>query len=382
MLRSIPFLIFVILLVACNSNKETQTTPWGGEINEDGTPVTTESNDTASSSSDAFTLADIVSNGELIILTVSSPETYYDYHGHGLGIQYLICENFAKKLGVSLRVELCNDSSEVVRRLKEGEGDIAVFEKYEQWQTADPKSELTRELKAWYKPQMYADAEKEQKSILANGFVRRHVNPFMLNRKDAIISKYDALFRQYAPTAGVDWTLLAAQCYQESTFDPQAHSWAGACGLMQIMPSTADLLGLPRSDIYAPEPNIRAAAKYMAQLQSKFSDVRDRRERLCFALASYNGGSNHINDARELAAKYGKSPNRWSDVRQYVLALQQKEYYRDPVVKYGYMRGSETADYVDKIMDRWTQYRRLTKGKFASNVVAPQPAKRQNKWQN
>ena len=122
------------------------------------------------------------------------------------------------------------------------------------------------------------------------GMVKRRVYPFMLSSKDAIISRYDALFRKYASVAGCDWTLIAAQCYQESCFDPKAHSWAGACGLMQIMPGTADLIGLPRAQIYEPEANIAAGCRYMAQLQGKFSDVPVRSERLKFALACYNGG--------------------------------------------------------------------------------------------
>lgn len=373
LLLSIP-----LFLLACNGKKEQSVTPWGGVINEDGTPVVEET--TARTSHDALSLSDIIANGELIILTMSSPETYYDYHGHGLGVQYLVCEKFAKALGVSLRVELCADSTEVMRRLHDGEGDIAVYEKYEQWQVADPKGDLAQELKAWYKPEYREIAAKEQQKILTNGYVRRRSNPFMLNRKEAIISRYDEYFRHYATTAGVEWTLLAAQCYQESTFDPQAHSWAGACGLMQIMPSTADYLGLPRADIYDPESNIRAAAKYMAELQHTYSDITSRQERLCFALASYNAGGNHVKDARALAVKYGKNPNRWSDVREYILALQEKAYYQDPVVKYGYMRGSETANYVDKIMDRWQQYRQLTAGKYPAKTMNPQPAKRKNKW--
>ena len=71
-------------------------------------------------------------------------------------------------------------------------------------------------------------------------------------------------------------------------------------------------------------------------------------ERMSFTLAGYNGGPFHIRDAMALAKKNGKDPYRWADVSEFVLKLQQPEYYRDPVVKYGYMRGSETVDYVEE----------------------------------
>ena len=149
---------------------------------------------------------------------------------------------------------------------------------------------------------------------------------------------------------------MAAQCYQESTFDPKAVSFAGAKGLMQIMPATADLLGLPRDKMYDPEQNIAAAAKYLGQLEGKLSDIRNRVERTNFVLASYNGGIHHIRDAMALAQRDGKNPHLWRDVSEYVLKLASPQYYNDPIVKHGYMRGSETVDYVAKIRQRHQGY--------------------------
>ena len=90
-------------------------TPWG----------TVEGEDTATVE-DHFSLSDIQNNGEMIMLTMSGPETYFDYRGRGMGTQYLMCEKFAHNIGVSLRVELCRDTDEMVRRLQDGEGDIIV----------------------------------------------------------------------------------------------------------------------------------------------------------------------------------------------------------------------------------------------------------------
>lgn len=99
-----------------------------------------------------------------------------------------------------------------------------------------------------------------------------------------------------------------------------------------------------------------AAARYMAELQGHFSDVGDPAQRALFALAAYNGGFHHIRDAMALTRKHGGNPQNWGHVREYVLRLTQSAYYGDPVVKYGYMRGTETADYVDRIRARWSEY--------------------------
>ena len=150
---------------------------------------------------------------------------------------------------------------------------------------------------------------------------------------------------------------------------------------MQIMPSTAAHLGLPLSQIYEPEPNISAAARYIAQLTAHFSDVPNGMERCYFVLAAYNGGSRHIRDAMALAQKNGRNKYRWADVSEFVLKLSTPQYYNDPVVRYGYMRGSETVGYVSRIRDRWAQYRGFARPGTTSVVTGtPHPAKRKNKY--
>lgn len=357
-MRYLPLFTSIILLFSCTAKRpEQELTPWGTVIGEDRTS-------TKDSVTETLSLNDIVEQGEMIMLTISGPNTYYDYHGHGMGLHYLMCEKLATKLGVKLRVEICKDSVELINKLKNGEGDLIAYpittneftQCGPQWAVAKDSKELINEIKSWYKPDMLASTEKAQKELLASGGVTRHVYAPIINREKGIISKWDNLFRKHAPTARIDWKLMAAQCYQESCFDPKAHSWAGACGLMQIMPSTASYLGLSQNDIYSPEPNIAAAAKYMKQLINDFHDIPNQQDRICFALAAYNGGEKHIRDAMALAKKYGKNPQHWRIVQEFILKLSEPYYYRDPVVKYGYMRGSETANYVDRIMKRWAEY--------------------------
>ncbi len=346
------------LLTSCQKQAKNNLveTPWGGTVSIDGEAPVTQSTDSAGLGE------------EIIMLTLYGPETYYEYHGKDMGTNYLLCEKLAEHLRKSVRIDVCRDTTDMLQRLQGGEGDIIAVplsRKHQQgfitvannWVVSSSSTQLASLIRSWYKPGMLAQVREQEQYQLSVASVTRRIFPVMLSASKGTISHYDHLFRKYAPVALVDWTLLAAQCYQESCFDPQAHSWAGACGLMQIMPSTADHLSLPRQQIYQPEPNVAAAARYMRELQTLFLDINNPAERIRFALAAYNGGANHVRDAMALAKKYGAIPQRWSDVRRYILLLQDSRYYTDPIVKYGYMRGSETAQYVDNIMQRHSQYR-------------------------
>ena len=178
----------------------------------------------------------------------------------------------------------------------------------------------------------------------------------MINAAGGVISKYDHLFKKYAPMARIDWRLMAAQCYTESGFDTYAKSWAGYCGLMAIMPGTAKELGIPVSSLTNPEVNISASATCMAKFERMFQDIGDPFERLKFRLAAYNAGPWHIRDAMALTRQHGRNPHRWDDVAESVLKLSDPTYYKLPIIKCGYMRGSETVNYVSKIMQRWSNY--------------------------
>lgn len=330
---------------------------------------------------DEFDLTEIQGSGEMILLTLTGPQYYYDYRGRHLGTQYLLAEKFAASLGVRLRVEVCRDSADMAARLEADEGDIMASTEVGRLLASPAKEDLARELKAWYNPKLLEEVRRQEAYLLSSRSVRRRVFSPMLDSKSGIISHYDGFFMEYCRPIRWDWRLMAAQCYQESTFDPQATSWAGARGLMQIMPATADHLGLARDQMYDPEKNIAAAAHYLNELEHTFSDISDRRERTNFVLASYNGGSFHVRDAMELCQRDGGNPHQWSDVRHYILKLAEPQYYNDPIVKHGYMRGTETVDYVEKIQQRWDTYRSVKTPRqgFSDN---PRKAHREhNKYQ-
>ena len=391
-----------ILFVGCQQQSSAPD-PWGA--NKD--------NSTSEKKSSTLQLDDIISNGELIMVTISGPETYYEYHGRGMGLQYLLLQKFCEHIGVSLRVDVCRDTADMVNRIKNGEADVLAMPlntSYDglancisnasggkwHWLVNNGNTTLADTLNTYFTPSVLKKVQDEEAFYLSSASVTRRIFSPMLNRSKGVISEYDYLFQRYSTMAGWDWRLLAAQCYQESTFDARAVSWAGACGLMQIMPSTAKHLGLELSHIYDPEKNIATACRYIGELTRHFSDVSNPSEKIKFVLASYNGGSNHVRDAMALARKYGDSPYIWNDVQKYILGLQSPEYYKDSVVKSGYMRGSETADYVDRIWARWMDYRGVkgfgkraqrqstSSPSFSPSSVVPEPhpsARRKSKYE-
>jgi membrane-bound lytic murein transglycosylase F len=175
------------------------------------------------------------------------------------------------------------------------------------------------------------------------------------------ISPYDDLIKKYAREIRWDWRLLASLIYQESKFNPDAESWSGAFGLMQMMPETAEQYGV--SDTSSPEDQIEAGIRYIHLIDKQLTPlINDSIERRKFVLASYNAGLAHVLDAQRLAAKYNKDPEKWEDnVDYYLLNKSNPKYYKDSVVYYGYCRGSEPYNYVIEIYDRYQDYINLIK---------------------
>lgn len=171
------------------------------------------------------------------------------------------------------------------------------------------------------------------------------------------LSPYDDLIKTGAVALGWDWRLLAAVIYQESRFDENDQSWAGARGLMQLMPQTAERFGA--LDVDNPVENLHAGVKYLQYLDNYWSKtIADPEERTKFILASYNAGLGHILDARELAASRGRNPAVWkANVEEMLLKKSQPEYFNDPVVKTGSCRCQETVKYVENVLTRYDQYR-------------------------
>lgn len=173
------------------------------------------------------------------------------------------------------------------------------------------------------------------------------------------LSPYDKEIKAVAAEIGWDWRLLASLIYQESEFKPDVVSWAGAFGLMQLMPVVMEEFGLDSTA--TPADQISAGGKFIQYLDLQIPEtVSDPNERIKFILAAYNSGIGHVLDARRLAEKYKKNPDVWTDnVDFFVRNKSKQSFYRDPVVYYGYARGEETYNFVNEITERAEHYKNL-----------------------
>jgi len=171
------------------------------------------------------------------------------------------------------------------------------------------------------------------------------------------LSPYDELLKVNAERHSFDWRLLAAQMYQESHFDPEAVSYAGAEGLMQIMPATANELGV--EDLNDPKTNITAGVKYMKILRDQFEQELPLEDKTWFTLASYNAGFTRVKNARALAEKMGLDSDRWfGNVEKAMLALA-KPYTREGEVR-RLCHCGQAVIYVREIRSLYHNYVRLT----------------------
>lgn len=181
-----------------------------------------------------------------------------------------------------------------------------------------------------------------------------HVNKFDFvdikvyqRRIDERLPRYRKLFHRAEEEFGFPWTLLAAQSYQESHWNPKAKSPTGVRGMMMLTQRTAKELDVKnRMD---PQQSILGGARYLSRIIERLPEQIPRPDRLWFALAAYNIEPAHIWDARTLAERLGKDPNAWIDMQTVLPLLSQRTHFR--TLKYGYARGTEPVRYVRRIRE-------------------------------
>ncbi len=427
----------------------------------------------------SYDLPQMKDSGELVVLTMYSSTSYFIYRGQPMGFQYELSEQFAKALGLKLRVEVANSTKELVNKLLAGEGDMIAYnlpitkelkdsltycgeevithqvivqktnrgskpltdvtqligkdiyvrpgKYYDRLVNLDKElgggihihkvtgdsitvedlitqvakgqipytvadNDLAQLNKTYYpnlninlsisfdqraswavrkdEPLLAAAADKwHQENMTSPAYQASSKRYFEISKavphspilsiKDGKISHFDNLFKKYSKDIDWDWRLLASLAYTESNFDTTAVSWAGAKGLMQLMPATARAMGVPPGKEQNPEESVKAAIKYIASTNKSLSMIPDKEERINFILASYNAGLGHIYDAMALAEKYGKNKFIWKDnVENFILLKSNEEYFTDPVCKNGYFRGIETYNFVRDIQSRFNNYKK------------------------
>lgn len=427
-------------------------------------------------------LPQIKDSGELVVLTLYSSTSYFIYRGQEMGFQYELSDQFAKSLGLKLRIEVANDVEELIQKLLDGEGDMIAynlpitkdrkdsilycgeevithqvivqqargrnkplkdvtelvgkdiyvkpgkyydrlvnlnnelgggihihevaydsitvedlitqvaqgkipytvadndlaklnktyypnldvnlsisFDQRASWAVRKDSPELADAANQWHKENITSPAyTASTKRYFENSKMMPH-SP-ILSLKEGKISHYDELFKKYSKEIEWDWRMLASLAYTESNFDTAVVSWAGAKGLMQLMPATARAMGVPAGKEQNPEESIKAAIKFIAATDRSLRMITDKQERLNFILASYNAGLGHIYDAMALAEKYGKNKLVWKDnVENFILLKSNEEYFTDPVCKNGYFRGIETYNFVRDITSRYESYKKKIK---------------------
>ena len=295
-------------------------------------------------------------------------------------------ENLNQELGGGIKIHLVEKDTliteDLIRMVSEGklpltvvDSDIArlnktyfedldislklSFQQQSSWGVSKSNQKLADIINKWIAKEApkrkYAEVHKKYFELSKTE--KRH---YTIDFSKGYISDYDACFKKYAREAQWDWRLLAAQAYAESKFDSTVVSWAGARGIMQLMPQTATAYGLSMSRIEYIDDNVRVAMQVLKKLDSSLAKyVEDPNERLYFVMAAYNSGIGHIYDAIALAQKYGKNPKKWNgNVAEALLMKSKPEYYNDAVCKYGYFRGTQTYDYVIKVMDFYRRCKR------------------------
>lgn len=230
------------------------------------------------------------------------------------------------------------------------------FPQRSQWAVRNDSPQLAQALDRWIEQNKDSD---ELRAITQRYFEssKQYTSSSILSIAQGRISEYDEIFKQEAEKIGWDWRLLASIAYHESRFDSSVVSWAGARGVMQLMPATAAAFGVSEDSIALPEPNIRAAAQSLKSVEGSMKRIEDSEERMKFILAAYNSGVGHVFDAIALAEKYGKNPQIWyGEVEEAMLMKINPEYYNDEVCRFGYLRGGQTTSYVREVISLYNYY--------------------------
>ncbi|REG88511.1 MltF family protein [Algoriphagus antarcticus] len=232
------------------------------------------------------------------------------------------------------------------------EGDVS-------WVVRENSPKLLASLNDWLKekkkrfiPELYAKYFLNSK----NSYFRTN-SPFS-SLVGNQISAYDDIIKDGAELLGWDWRLLASLVYKESRFDTVATSYAGAKGLLQLMPVTLERFGVENPN--DPSQSLMGGVRYLRYLDKFWMErVPDTSERLKFILASYNIGHGHVEDAWRLTMKFGENTQTWADVSKFLVLKSDPDYYRDPIVKSGFAKGHLAVNYVKDVMSVFESYKAL-----------------------
>ena len=361
-------------------------------------------------------LQQIKDSGELVVLTLYSSTSYFNYRGQEMGFQYELSEQFAKSLGVKLRVVVARNVQGLIKKLLAGEGDIIAYNVPITKELKDsliycgeevithqvivqraggktkPLTDVTELIgkDVYVKPGKYYDRLVNLDKELGGGIHIHKVTNDSISVEDLITQvsqgkipyKMDdndvaRLNTTYYPNLNIklsisfdqraSWAVrkdspelaAAANKWHEENMTSPAYT-ASMKRYFEISKATphTSILSLREGKISHFDELFK---KYVNATSKSFSSV-PKEERLNFVLASYNSGIGHVQDAMALAEKYGKNKYVWKDnVENFILLKSNEEYFTDPVCKNGYFRGIETYNFVRDIMGRYETYKKKIK---------------------
>lgn len=197
------------------------------------------------------------------------------------------------------------------------------------------------------------------------GRVATYFKPLLESNDMGMISPYDSLIQVVAKEYDLDWIMLTSIMAQESEFDSFTESWAGAVGLMQIIPRFSEI---HIDSLFIPEINVREGARILRDHLNHYAYM-DTTNQWKFALATYNAGMGHVADARRLAIDHNEDPNEWDNVARSFIRLMQRKYYQN--ARYGFSRGIETVQYVNEITNRTNTYMAILALSKGQNTMIP-----------
>jgi membrane-bound lytic murein transglycosylase F len=238
-------------------------------------------------------------------------------------------------------------------------------------------------------PELYAQMEKFFARIESDGTLDLlldryygHTDRLMpvdaatfLTRANNVLPRFRQIFEEAAGLTGIDWQLLAAMAYRESHWNPLATSYTKVRGMMMLTEDTADRMKVAnRLDA---RESIMAGARYLQLLKEQLPLRIDEPERTWLALAAYNQGMGHLEDARMLTQRYGQNPDLWVDVQKGMVKLRNPNIAR--TLKHGYARGGEAMIYVETVRLYYDMLKRITRDEY-KQLLPPDYQIRLNAW--
>lgn len=220
------------------------------------------------------------------------------------------------------------------------------------WLLAPDQNDLLRLMQAWFQKASRDDEimrVSDRYKVYLDQLDRQDITKFF-KMIQTTLPQYQGAFKKAAQDHNLPWQLIASVAYQESHWNPDARSFTGVRGLMQLTTDTALHMGV--EDRTDPLQSIAGGSKYLRKLYNRTPKSLNTKDRLALTLAAYNVGSAHLLDAQRLAEKMGKNPHSWRQLREVLPLLADPEYAAQ--LQYGPARGHETVEFVERVKSFYT----------------------------